>query len=216
MAEDRLLDHNYDGIEEFDNPLPQWWLILFYITIIFGVVYAVYMHFTDMGMDQYEKYEQELVEYRELMSSGAIDSSLVFFEGETFEADDSPTVMMKGKEVFDKNCVACHLADGGGLVGPNLTDEYWILGGGMNNIVNTIRNGGREGKGMIPWQGVLSKEEILAVSNYVLSLGGTTPASPKEPEGEIWTGETDGAEPVNEMEASEPETEVINEEQAVQ
>lgn len=216
MPEDRLLDHNYDGIEEFDNPLPQWWLILFYITIIFGVVYAVYMHFTDMGMDQYDKYNQELAEYRELMSSGAIDSSLVFFEGEIFEADNSPATLMKGKTVFEKNCVACHLADGGGLVGPNLTDEYWILGGGMDNVVNTLRMGGREGKGMIPWQGVLSKEEILAVANYVLSLQGTTPAKPKEPEGEIWTGEESEAAEGAEAEASEPEAEIIEEEQTQQ
>ncbi|GAB5465708.1 MAG: hypothetical protein Kapaf2KO_11440 [Candidatus Kapaibacteriales bacterium] len=191
QAEDRLLDHNYDGIEEYDNPLPQWWLMLFYITIAFGVVYAGYMHFTDYGKDQYEKYDQELAEYRELMSSGAIDSSLVFFENESFEFDDSPATLMKGKQVFDKNCVACHLADGGGLVGPNLTDEYWILGGGMENVVATLRKGGREGKGMIPWEGVLSKEEILTVASYVLSLEGKTPANPKEPEGEIWTGEED-------------------------
>lgn len=191
QAEDRLLDHNYDGIEEYDNPLPQWWLMLFYITIAFGVVYAGYMHFTDYGKDQYEKYEQELAEYREIMSSGAIDSSLVFFENENFEFDDSPATLIKGKQVFDKNCVACHLADGGGLVGPNLTDEYWILGGGMENVVETLRKGGRKQKGMVPWEGILSKEEILAVASYVLSLEGTTPANPKEPEGEIWTGEED-------------------------
>jgi len=194
MSEDRLLDHNYDGIEEFDNPLPQWWLMLFYITIVGGLIYAGWMHFTDMGMDQYEMYQEELADYKELMSSGTIDSSMVFFDDEKFVADNSPTVLLKGKEVFDKSCVACHLADGGGLVGPNLTDEYWILGGGMDNVVQTLRKGGREGKGMIPWEGVLSKAEILAVASYVLSLEGTVPAKPKEPEGEIWKPEAEEAE----------------------
>jgi cytochrome c oxidase cbb3-type subunit 3 len=192
MPEDRLLDHNYDGIEEFDNPLPQWWLILFYVTIIFGVVYAGWMHFTDMGKDQYAQYEQELADYQALMSSGAIDSTLVFFDDENFTYDDSPTVLLAGQQVFQKNCVACHTADGGGLVGPNLTDEYWILGGGMENVVNTLRKGGREGKGMIPWEGVLDKQEILAVSSYVLSLQGTNPENPKEPEGEIWVPDEEG------------------------
>jgi cytochrome c oxidase cbb3-type subunit III len=85
--------------------------------------------------------------------------------------------------------VACHLADGGGSIGPNLTDEYWILGGGVKNIFHTISEGGREGKGMIPWKSELKPLQIQQVASYIISLGGTTPAQGKEPEGEIWKEE---------------------------
>ena len=84
------------------------------------------------------------------------------------------------------NCVVCHLADGGGSIGPNFTDENWILGGGIKNVFNTVSEGGREGKGMIPWKSVLSPSEIQQVSSYILSFQGTTPANPKAPEGDVW------------------------------
>jgi cytochrome c oxidase cbb3-type subunit 3 len=90
-----------------------------------------------------------------------------------------------GKKVFDTYCVACHMADGGGGIGPNLTDDKWILGGGMENVLNTLNNGGRPGKGMISWKTTLNNTEMQQVASYVITLNGTTPANPKEAEGDI-------------------------------
>ena len=94
--------------------------------------------------------------------------------------------LAKGKELFTtKTCTACHLADLGGSIGPNLTDENWVLGGDMNNIFTTISKGGRPGKGMIPWESTISLLERQQLSSYIISMQGTTPANPKAPEGDI-------------------------------
>lgn len=93
-----------------------------------------------------------------------------------------------GKKIFNVNCVACHMADGGGGIGPNLTDEKWILGGGIEKIYNTISEGGRPGKGMISWKAVFKPLEMQQVASYLITLQGTTPANPKAAEGDIvWT-----------------------------
>jgi len=99
--------------------------------------------------------------------------------------DDAESIG-KGKEIFTTNCVACHRADAGGQIGPNLTDDYWILGGGIKNIFHTITNGGRDGKGMIAWKASLKPKEIQAVASYVISLRGSNPKDPKAPDGEVW------------------------------
>jgi len=92
-----------------------------------------------------------------------------------------------GKEIFTTNCVACHRADAGGQIGPNLTDDKWILGGGIKNVFHTITNGGRDGKGMIAWsKSGLKPKDIQLVASYVLSLQGSNPKDPKAPEGEVW------------------------------
>lgn len=93
--------------------------------------------------------------------------------------------MEEAKHLWDNNCVPCHRSDGGGSIGPNLTDEYWILGGGFDNIYNTISEGGRRGKGMVPWKDNFTPKEIALVASYIISLNGTTPEDPKNPEGDI-------------------------------
>src|SRR5690606_38919440 len=110
-----------------------------------------------------------------------------------------------GKAIYLEKCAVCHLADGGGSIGPNLTDNYWILGGGIKEIFHTVSEGGRDGKGMIPWKTELKPSEIQQVSSYILTLVGTTPAVAKEAEGELWVQE--GAETV------EVETEAVSEEE---
>jgi cytochrome c oxidase cbb3-type subunit 3 len=92
----------------------------------------------------------------------------------------------EGYKIFQASCAVCHTADGGGSIGPNLTDEYWILGGGIKNVYTTISNGGRPGKGMISWKASLRPTEIQQVASFVLSLRGTTPNNPKDPEGDKW------------------------------
>src|SRR5690606_18158298 len=94
-----------------------------------------------------------------------------------------------GKQIFNTNCVACHAGDGGGLVGANLTDDYWIHGGGIKNVFTVIKYG-VTAKGMIAWQSQLNPRQIQDVASYVVSLHGKTPANPKQPEGTIWK-ETD-------------------------
>lgn len=180
-----VLDHNYDGIRELDNKLPPWWVYMFYATIIFAVVYLVRFHvYNDYTQDM--EYEQEVaaaqieIEEYKKTAKGLVDASTVALLTDA-------TDLSAGQTIFDANCVACHKADGGGGIGPNLTDEFWILGGGIKNIFNTISEGGRGGKGMIAWKAILKPAEIAQVSSYVLmEISGKTAAEPKAAEGEIW------------------------------
>ena len=185
-----ILDHNYDGIRELDNALPPWWVYSFYVTIIFGFVYMAKYHIFN-GENQYEELETEYAEAKiaiEEYKKTAKD--LVDFN--TVEVLTDAGDLSAGKKIFDQNCVACHKADGGGGIGPNLTDEYWILGGGIKNIFKTISEGGRDGKGMIAWKQNLKPSEMAQVASYLLQFQGTTPAEPKAPEGDIiWTPESD-------------------------
>ncbi|MEX0312728.1 MAG: cbb3-type cytochrome c oxidase N-terminal domain-containing protein [Allomuricauda sp.] len=179
-----IMDHNYDGIRELDNVLPPWWVYLFYGTIIFGVIYLVRFHIAG-DYTQDEEYEQEVaaakiaIEEYKKTAKDLVDANTVEFLSEAAD-------LAAGEKVFSANCVACHMADGGGGIGPNLTDEYWILGGGIKNIFTTVSEGGRDGKGMIAWKQSLKPLEIAQVSSYIMTLNGTTPANPKAPEGEIW------------------------------
>src|SRR5690606_20384320 len=117
-----------------------------------------------------------------------------------------PADLAAGEAVFVASCVACHKADGGGGIGPNLTDDHWILGGGIKNVYHTISEGGRAGKGMIAWKTDLKPSEMAQVASYVLSLHGTTPAEPKEPEGDIWMDENASNAQVNLTDSAQPET----------
>ncbi len=187
-----ILDHDYDGIRELDNNLPPWWLYGFYATILFAFVY-MFKYEVFGGTSQKEEYltevaeaEREIEEYKK-NAKGLVTINTV--ELLTEDAD-----LAAGKSIFTINCIACHKADGGGGIGPNLTDSYWVLGGGIKNVFNTITEGGRPGKGMISWKSDLKPGEIAQVASFVLSLNGTTPADPKEPEGELYTDSSDTGE----------------------
>lgn len=184
---DLILDHNYDGIKELDNKLPPWWLYSFYATIIFAFGYMAYYHVFD-GDSQETEYLNEMAAAAiaiEEYKKNAPD--LINAENVSLLTDAADIEM--GRSLYQVSCMACHAADGGGGIGPNLTDDHWILGGGIKNIYQVISEGGRAGKGMIAWKSSLSPLEIQQVSSYILSLQGTTPISPKEPEGDIWTEE---------------------------
>lgn len=185
--EEIILDHNYDGIKELDNSLPPWWLYLFYATILFGVVYLVRFHV--VGDDnQAMEYEREVaIAKAEINKFKATSKDLITAETVTLLTDEKS--LKRGKAVFNLNCASCHVQDGGGSIGPNLTDEYWILGGGIKNVFTTISEGGRAGKGMIAWNKTLKADDIAKVASYVVAMQGTTPANPKAPEGEIWEEE---------------------------
>ena len=185
--QDIVLDHNYDGIKELDNSLPPWWVYMFYATIVFAVVYLVRFEVMDGATPEME-YEAAVAEARIQVNKYKATSPDVFdIENVTLLTEASD--IKRGKAVFNLNCASCHLADGGGAIGPNLTDKHWILGGGIKNVFNTVYNGGRDGKGMIAWNKTLKPEDIAKVSSYVISLQGTTPEKAKAPEGEIWEEE---------------------------
>lgn len=191
-----ILDHNYDGIRELDNKLPPWWLYGFYITIIFAGVYLARYH-VFQGNDQATEYEIEMEEAR-LAIEEYKKTAKDLVDASTVELLTDASDLNAGKGIFEVSCVACHKSDGGGGIGPNLTDEYWILGGGISNVFNTISEGGRAGKGMVPWKTELKPSEMAQVASYVLSFQGTTPAEPKAAEGELWVdpdAEVDSAEP---------------------
>lgn len=185
--EEIILDHNYDGIKELDNVLPPWWVYLFYGTIVFGVVYLIRFHIA--GGDTQE------IEYNKAMDKARYE--MAKYKEKTPNAFDLETVILltddaskaRGRAVFNLNCASCHAPDGGGGIGPNLTDEHWILGGGFDNVFNTVYKGGRAGKGMIAWKGTLKPQDIQKVASYVVSLGGTTPAKPKKAQGDVWKQE---------------------------
>ncbi len=182
-----VLEHEHDGIKELDNTLPTWWVYLFYATMIFAVIYFV--RFEMLGADgQIREYDNdvaqakiEIAEYRKNNPNLLNADNVKLLTG----ASD----LEAGKKIFQTNCVACHMADGGGGIGPNLTDDHWILGGTINKIFNTISEGGRDGKGMVAWKAILKPEEIAQVASYIKSLKGTTPANPKAPEGDLHTEE---------------------------
>jgi cytochrome c oxidase cbb3-type subunit 3 len=179
-----LLDHDYDGIKELDNNLPPWWVYLFYGCIIFAAVYL--FRFEIMGADNQE------IELKKEMAQAQIDiaeykkTAPDLMDENTVTLLTDPSDLAAGKAIFTTNCVACHRADAGGQIGPNLTDDQWILGGGIKNIFHTLLNGGRDGKGMISWKGTLKPKQMQEVASYVLSLKGSNPKDPKAPEGEIW------------------------------
>ena len=182
-----ILDHNYDGIKELDNNLPPWWIYGFYASIVFAAVYLLRYHVFS-GPSQIDELETELADARiaieayKKTAKNLVDINTVT---ELTEAAD----LSAGKTIFETNCVACHMADGGGGIGPNLTDPNWILGGDIKSVFKTVSEGGRSGKGMIAWKQQLKPLEIAQVSSYVLTFEGTTPANPKAPEGDVWVDE---------------------------
>ncbi|MCF7561332.1 c-type cytochrome [Sabulilitoribacter multivorans] len=179
-----ILDHNYDGIKELDNNLPPWWLYGFYASIIFGAIYLLRFHVFD-GANQYDELATELAQAKiDIEAYKKTAKNLVDVNTVTLLTDAAD--LSAGKTIFETNCVACHMADGGGGIGPNLTDKYWILGGDIKGVFKTVSEGGRSGKGMIAWKQQLKPLEMAQVSSYVLTFQGTTPANPKVAEGDIW------------------------------
>lgn len=179
-----ILDHNYDGIKELDNDLPPWWLYGFYASIIFAVIYLVKYEIFN-GDNQYVELETEYAE-AEIAIEEYLKTAKDLVDFNTVELLTEASDLNNGKKIFESNCVACHRADGGGGIGPNLTDKNWILGGGIKNVFKTVSEGGRDGKGMIAWKQSLKPSEIAQVSSYVLQFQGTSPDEAKPAEGELW------------------------------
>ena len=181
---DIMLDHDYDGIKELDNALPPWWKYGFYITIVVAVFYLLKFEVWKTGQDQLQEYTTEMTE-----AKAQTDAYLAAMK----ENVDEKTVVMAdaagitaGKELFAKTCVACHMSNGEGGVGPNLTDDYWIHGGSINDVFKTIKYGYPD-KGMQSWSSTYSPVQIQQIASYIKSLRGTNPPNAKAPQGDLYT-----------------------------
>lgn len=181
-----ILDEDFDGIAELDNPTPPWFNFIFYTTIIVAALYLLNYHVLKIGNLQASEYTVEVKEAKASVDAylkktgNAIDENNV-----TLLTDKA--ALEEGKKIFEANtCVTCHKIDGGGLVGPNLTDDYWIHGGDIKSIFKTIKYG-VTAKGMTAWQNAFTGKQIQAVASYVKSLKGTKPAEPKAPQGDLYT-----------------------------
>ena len=177
-----LLDHNYDGIQELDNQLPRWWVWLFYLTIIYSAGYLVYYHVARAGDLQAAEYTREMKagELVKNAAMGKFESSIATLLPATDAAG-----LENGRQTYVKFCAPCHRVDGGGLVGPNLTDDYWIHGISFAENVKVIWDG-VPAKGMITWKTVLKPEEIYSVASYIYTLRGAKLLTPgKLPENQL-------------------------------
>jgi cytochrome c oxidase cbb3-type subunit 3 len=187
-----MLEHNYDGIRELDNHLPPWWKWLFYISIGWAAIYLLLFHVFNLFPLSGEEYinqltrAQEEMEARKVLTAESIDETNVEFSKD-------PSIIDNGKSIFLRLCVACHAPDGGGGVGPNLTDDYWIHGGSISDMFKVIKYGVPE-KGMISWQTQLRPAEMRDVACFIETLKGTVPAKPREPQGDLYTPEPSPAE----------------------
>jgi cytochrome c oxidase cbb3-type subunit 3 len=185
---DVMLNHDYDGIKELDNVLPPWWVNLFYATIIFGLIYLVRFHV--MGdYDQAQEYDREVAAANLEIEKNKLNSPKEEITLDKVTLLTDATSLAKGKEIFNNACAACHKADGGGVVGPNLTDEYWINGGGIKNVFKIIAEGSKNNPTMVAWAKTIGTVEVQNVASYVMSLQGTNPSGAKAPEGEKWVEE---------------------------
>lgn len=187
--EDRLLDHKYDDIQEYDNPLPTWWTVLFVVTIIWSVAYYLnVIPGVGSGKGKIANYDAEMAAAAEKFGTPEQQQEAAIDENAVTAALADPAKLELGKTTFTTTCMACHNADGGGNIGPNLTDDYWIHGNSKKDILTTITKGVPD-KGMPTWSATLNPDQISAVAAYVITLHGTKPAVAKEPQGILMTAE---------------------------
>lgn len=179
QSDDKLLDHSYDGIQEYDNPMPRWWVWVFWATIVFSVAYYFLPAPFGEGPGMVAQYEADVAKHQ---ASQPAQAAPTVSDDQLSQLASNAAALADGKTVYETNCAACHRADGGGLIGPNLTDDAWIHGGTPTQVHHTIAVGVLE-KGMPPWERILKPEQLNNVTAYVLSLKGTNPPNSKAPEG---------------------------------
>jgi cytochrome c oxidase cbb3-type subunit III len=180
--DERLLDHDYDGIREYDNPLPSWWSIVFGATIVFALLYFAYYNIAGWGKSPAESYKVALVNWQSTYKAGPGGGGGPSVTEEMLAAgSESPDIVARGAEVFASRCVGCHTADGRGQIGPNLTDLFQLHGTTRMDLYGTIV-GGAPGTAMIAWGEVMKPPEIIAVATFVSTLRGKNLVG-KEPQG---------------------------------
>jgi len=185
-SQDGKTVHVYDDIEEQDNHLPRWWLYSLYGTCVFALGYWIYFQAYGAGLSPLQSYQHERAaakkaEAAQLMALGDLDDSKLW------EMAKNPAIVQEGAEVYKNTCFACHLQNGGGQIGPNLTDDFWLHGGTPTQILKTVRDGVPD-KGMLAWGPQLGEQKVRAVTAYVLTLVGTHVPGGKAPQGEKLAG----------------------------
>src|SRR5690606_21916231 len=179
---DLVIDHEYDGIKELDNPVPAWFNGMFYASMAFAVVYLCVYHVFGWGANQDEEYTRVMSraeQARQEWLAQAADN----VDENTVTLDTRPETVAAGLAIFTQNCAACHGGVGEGGIGPNLADDYWLHGGEVQDIFRVVKYGVLD-KGMVPWEQSLTPAQIAEVSNYIVTLRGTNPPNAKEPQGE--------------------------------
>lgn len=182
MEKDMMIEHEFDGIAELDNPTPPWFMYLFYSTIVFAVIYLFAFHIVGNGHIMTNEYAEEIA-----VADKAHELYMKKFANSVNENNVKALTDAKsledGSKIYTQNCVACHGDKGQGIVGPNLTDEFWLHGGSTKEIFHTITEGVPE-KGMISWKKSLNPIQVQHVVSYITTLQGTKPANAKEPQGD--------------------------------
>lgn len=190
-----LLDHDYDGIKELDNHLPPWWKWLFYISIVWSLVYLLVYHVFDLLPLSAEEYNRSIAKAEAALEARKASAPTAAIDENNVTVTTDESDLAQGESIFKRQCAVCHQQDGGGNVGPNLTDNYWLHGGRINDIFHTIKYGVPE-KGMISWESQLSPTDMRDVASYIkVKLHGSQPANPKEPQGEFYDPSTEEQPP---------------------
>jgi cytochrome c oxidase cbb3-type subunit 3 len=182
QEEDLKLDHIYDGIQELDNHMPPWLRYLFLGTIAFAAIYLVNYFALGLVQTSDAEYVAEMAQAEQLLAEHKAKAAEGIDENTVRLVTDAAAIT-EGQTIFSQNCGACHGAVGEGGVGPNLTDEYWLHGGSVNEVFKTIKYGVPQ-KGMISWQQKLKPAQLQNLASYILSLQGTNPSNGKAPQGE--------------------------------
>ena len=173
--------HVYDGIEEENNPMPDWWIAIFILTIIFGFIY--WLHFEFGGgaslKDEYKSAMAQLEKQVEANSKNVTETEETLTE---FMKNES--ALAAGAAIFSEKCAMCHGANLEGKIGPNLTDHFWLHGKGSRLDILTTVTQGVPDKGMPPWGGLLKPGEIKSVAAFVFSKRDSNPPNPKAPQGD--------------------------------
>jgi cytochrome c oxidase cbb3-type subunit III len=180
---DILLDHNYDGIKELDNALPPWWKYGFIVSIIAAFIYLMNFHVIGSGKNPDEEYQSEMARAQQQLAEYHEKNKDNIDENNVPMADAAG--IANGKATFTQTCFPCHGKLGEGGVGPNLTDDYWLHGGKLNDIYHTIKNGYPE-KGMQSWQNQFTPKQISEIASYIKSLRGSNPPAGKAPQGDLF------------------------------
>ena len=182
--QDQLLEHSYDGIQEFDNPMPRWWVYLFWVTIVFSMLYWLNVPGFGIGKGRISDYDRDMAVAAAAAAKQRAAEPAGASPEQRMAMTKDASVLALGKQTYTQNCAACHRADAGGQIGPNLTDDYWLHGGALEEMHKTVADGVLE-KGMPPWGKVLKPAQLDAVVAYVYTLRGTTVPNPKAPQGEL-------------------------------
>jgi cytochrome c oxidase cbb3-type subunit 3 len=174
------MEHDYDGIREYDNPMPRWWLWTFWATIIWSALYYFNVPGIGIGAGRLAAWQHDVAVADSIRASHNPLATVT--EASLLAGAADPATLALGKATFSSMCASCHQADGGGNIGPNLTDDWWIHGGKPMDILKTVDQGVLD-KGMPAWGKMLKPDQLTAVVGYVTTLHGTRPKEPKAPQG---------------------------------